>query len=40
MPNACWARPGAGKYNLGDLLRRPGVDFDKVCEVASIAAAK
>ncbi len=28
------------EYNLGDLLRRPGVDFDKVCEVASIAAAK
>ena len=28
------------EYNLGDLLRRPGVDFDKVCEAATIAAAK
>ncbi|HEX5311146.1 tRNA uridine-5-carboxymethylaminomethyl(34) synthesis enzyme MnmG [Aquabacterium sp.] len=28
------------EYNLGDLLRRPGVDFDKVCEAAGIAAAQ
>jgi tRNA uridine 5-carboxymethylaminomethyl modification enzyme len=28
------------EYSLADLLRRPGVDFDKLDEVASIAAAR
>ncbi len=28
------------EYNLGDLLRRPGVSYDKVNEVAEIAAAQ
>ncbi|MDE1997410.1 MAG: tRNA uridine-5-carboxymethylaminomethyl(34) synthesis enzyme MnmG [Burkholderiales bacterium] len=28
------------EYNLADLLRRPGVDFDKLSEVAAVAAAR
>jgi tRNA uridine 5-carboxymethylaminomethyl modification enzyme len=28
------------EYNLADLLRRPGVDYDKVCEVQAIASAR
>ncbi|MGC4061844.1 MAG: tRNA uridine-5-carboxymethylaminomethyl(34) synthesis enzyme MnmG [Aquabacterium sp.] len=28
------------EYNLADLLRRPGVDFDKVAEVQAIASAR
>ncbi|TAK96611.1 MAG: tRNA uridine-5-carboxymethylaminomethyl(34) synthesis enzyme MnmG [Aquabacterium sp.] len=28
------------EYNLADLLRRPGVGYDKVCEVGAIAAAR
>ncbi|MBI5926769.1 MAG: tRNA uridine-5-carboxymethylaminomethyl(34) synthesis enzyme MnmG [Aquabacterium sp.] len=28
------------EYNLADLLRRPGVDYDKVCEVGMIAAKR
>jgi len=27
------------EYNLGDLLRRPGVDFDRVCEIAATVPA-
>ncbi|MBX3636567.1 MAG: tRNA uridine-5-carboxymethylaminomethyl(34) synthesis enzyme MnmG, partial [Rubrivivax sp.] len=26
------------EYSLADLLRRPGVDFDRVCEAAAVAA--
>ncbi|MGE5452018.1 MAG: tRNA uridine-5-carboxymethylaminomethyl(34) synthesis enzyme MnmG [Acidobacteriota bacterium] len=28
------------EYNLADLLRRPGVNYDQVCEVGSIAAVR
>ncbi|MBI3380566.1 MAG: tRNA uridine-5-carboxymethylaminomethyl(34) synthesis enzyme MnmG [Aquabacterium sp.] len=28
------------EYNLADLLRRPGVDYDKVCEAGAIAAGR
>jgi len=28
------------EHNLGDLLRRPGVDYDQVCEIGQIAAAR
>ncbi|MDE2592612.1 MAG: tRNA uridine-5-carboxymethylaminomethyl(34) synthesis enzyme MnmG [Burkholderiales bacterium] len=28
------------EYNLGDLLRRPGVDYDRVCEAGAIAAVR
>jgi tRNA uridine 5-carboxymethylaminomethyl modification enzyme len=28
------------EHNLGDLLRRPGVDYDQVCEMGLIAAAR